>query len=116
VGREIETQLADSGSETILALDLFYPRISAVQDRTPLKRIILTSVRDFLPPLRRLLYPLKARLSGRWIRVEKRPPLHDFLELLNITPMETRRRSPDSNKPMWRYSNIRAAQPASPRA
>jgi len=86
VGREIETQLADSGSETILALDLFYPRIQSIQDRTPLKRIILTSVRDFLPPLRRLLYPLKARLSGRWIRVEKRPPLHDFLELLKSAP------------------------------
>jgi len=82
VGREIETQLVDSGSETILALDLFYPRINSIQDRTPLKRIILTSVRDFLPPLRRLLYPLKARLSGRWIRVEKRPPISDFLGLL----------------------------------
>ncbi len=82
VGREIETQLADSGSETILALDLFYPRIRSIQERTPLKRIILTCVRDFLPPLRWLLYPLKARWSGRWIRVEKRPPIHDFLALL----------------------------------
>ena len=37
---EIEAQLADSGSETLVALDLFYPRIAPVQARTALKRII----------------------------------------------------------------------------
>ncbi len=41
VAREIEAQLVDSGSETIVALDLFYPRIQAVKERTPLKRIII---------------------------------------------------------------------------
>jgi long-chain acyl-CoA synthetase len=82
VAPEIEAQLVDSGSETIIALDLFFPRIQAVRERTPLKRIILTSVRDFLPPLARLLYPVKARLEGRWIRVETRPPLYDLVDLI----------------------------------
>ncbi len=80
---EIEAQLADSGSETLIALDLFCPRIMGALERTPLKRIILTSIRDFLPPLKRLLYPIKARFSGRWIHVEKQPPIFDFLALLN---------------------------------
>jgi len=82
VAPEIEAQLVDSGSETIIALDLFFPRIQAVRERTPLKRIVLTSVRDFLPPLARLLYPVKARIEGRWIRVETRPPLYDLLDLV----------------------------------
>ncbi|HET8579986.1 MAG TPA: AMP-binding protein, partial [Nitrospiraceae bacterium] len=86
VSRELETQLVDSGSETILALDLFYPRIQAVGERTPLKRVILTSVADFLPPVLRLLYPIKARLTGRWVTIRKRPPLYDFLQLLESVP------------------------------
>lgn len=86
VSREIEAQLVDSGSETIVALDLFYPRIQTVQERTALKRVILTSLRDFLPPLPRLLYPLKARWSGRWIKVETQPPLYDLCGLLRAAP------------------------------
>jgi len=66
VSREIEAQLNDSGSETMVALDLFHSRIEPIRDRTALKRTILTGVQDFLPPLRRLLYPIKARMSGHW--------------------------------------------------
>ncbi len=87
VAREIEAQLLDSGSETIVALDLFYPRIRAVQARVPLlKRVIITSVKDFLPPLRRLLYPIKARLSGRWVCVKQGEAIHNFLELVGTAP------------------------------
>ncbi|WP_447979537.1 long-chain-fatty-acid--CoA ligase [Candidatus Nitrospira bockiana] len=80
--REIETQLRDSGAETLLALDLFVPRIRAVQQCTGLKRLIVTSVRDFLPPVKRLLYPLKARINGRWVHVPRHPPVYDFVGLL----------------------------------
>src|SRR5205085_6856534 len=60
--RELEVQLRDAGAETILALDLFYPRIESIQARTPLRRVICTSICDFLPPVKKLLYPIKARL------------------------------------------------------
>jgi long-chain acyl-CoA synthetase len=82
VSRELETQLADSGAETLVALDLFYPRIEPIMAQSPLKRLILTSVCDYLPPVKRLLYPIKARLNGRWISVRKTPPLYDFVDLL----------------------------------
>ena len=84
VEREIEGQLHDAGSETIVALDLFYPRLQAIRERTGLlHRIILTSLRDFLPPLKRWLYPIKARWVKRWISVEKYPPVYDFCALLD---------------------------------
>jgi long-chain acyl-CoA synthetase len=87
VAREIETQLLDSGSETIVALDQFYPRIREARDRVPLlKRIIVTSVKDFLPPLLRLFYPIKARLSGRWVCVQKGDAIHNFLDLVEAAP------------------------------
>ena len=84
--QELETQLRDAGAETILALDLFYPRIQSLKERTSLRRVITTSIRDFLPAVRRLLYPIKARLSGRWIRVRPAPSLYDFREMLKAMP------------------------------
>jgi long-chain acyl-CoA synthetase len=83
VTSEIEQQLLDTGSETMVALDLFYPRIHSALDHTPLKRIILTRVSDFLSPLRRLIYPIQARMRGRWIRVPQRSWIHDLPALLH---------------------------------
>ncbi len=94
VEREIQTQVIDSGSETVVALDLFYPRIRAVQERTTLPgRIIITSVRDFLPAVKRLIYPLKAWLEHRWVSVQKKPPVYDFLELLKTAPRNAESRA-----------------------
>jgi long-chain acyl-CoA synthetase len=86
VSREIEAQLADSGSETILVLDRLYQRVAEVKDRTPLKRILVTSIRDFLPLGKRLLYDVKARLDGHRVRVEQQHHVFDFLTLVNAAP------------------------------
>jgi len=48
VEREIEYELNDSGSETIVYLDLFDSRIQAVKGTTPLKRTIVTSMTDYM--------------------------------------------------------------------
>src|SRR5581483_205972 len=69
VERELQIQLSDSGAETMIALDLFYPRIGKIRKETGLKNIILTSVRDYLPWHLKLLYPIKARKEGQSIRV-----------------------------------------------
>jgi long-chain acyl-CoA synthetase len=82
VAQELTTQLTDAGAETVLALDLFYPRIQEVMQRIPLKRVILTGVKDYLPWLKRLLYPLKARREKQTISVERVPPIYDFAWLM----------------------------------
>lgn len=87
VEREIQTQLIDAGGETMVILDLFYPRVRTVQMSATLpKQLIVTSVRDFLPPLKKLLYPITARLAKRWVSVDKTPPVYDFLKLLSAAP------------------------------
>ncbi len=42
--REVEYQLADSGAETIVALDSLYPILTSVKEKTELKNIILTGL------------------------------------------------------------------------
>lgn len=82
VERELEHQLVDSGSEVMIALDLFYPKINAVYSKTKLKAVILCKITDFLPPLLKLLYPIKAWKEGQRVTVDWRPHIHDFMALL----------------------------------
>jgi len=85
VEREIEHQLADSGAEISVTLDLFYPRIAAVRQRTRVREIIVTAINDFFPPHLRLLYPLKARREGQWVRVPRAGDIHRLTDLLSGT-------------------------------
>jgi long-chain acyl-CoA synthetase len=83
VERELEQQLNDADAETLVALDLFYPRIQTIQPKTSVRRIILTRINDFFPPLLRVLYPLKAIQKGEWLKIAVKPPLHEFRRLLD---------------------------------
>lgn len=59
--REMQHQLDDSGAHIIIMLDMFYPVVRAIRERTQLKQVIITRVTDYLPPILRLLYPLSQR-------------------------------------------------------
>jgi long-chain acyl-CoA synthetase len=96
VEREIQTQVTDAGAETMVVLDLLYPRVRAVQQTASLpKRIIVTGIRDFLPLFKKLLYPIKAKLAGRWAPIHAAPnawpPVYDFRELLRTASVRDER-------------------------
>ena len=48
VERELEYEFNDSGAETLIYLDLFDERIQAVKGKSPLKRIIASSITDYM--------------------------------------------------------------------
>ncbi len=50
VPRELEFQLNDSGSETIICLSRLYPYVRMVRPNTNLKHVIVTSIKEYLPP------------------------------------------------------------------
>ena len=56
--RELQHQLADSGAHVAIVLDMFFPLVRAVRDKTALEHIIITSPTLYLPPLLQRLYPL----------------------------------------------------------
>ena len=58
VERELLHQLQDSGAEIIIALDLVYPKLANIFHETKLKQIILTSIKDYLPFPKNILYSL----------------------------------------------------------
>lgn len=70
--REIEHQLNDSGIETMVVMSNFYNRIKEVQPKTKLKRLIVTNIKEQLPPVLALLFTLaKEKKDGH--RVELAP-------------------------------------------
>ncbi len=59
--REMQHQLADSGARAIILLDIFYPTLRAIREKTGLEKVFITRVTDFLHPVLSLLYPLTQR-------------------------------------------------------
>jgi len=56
--RELEQILDSTRAETMVTLTPFYARVKAVQGRAGVKRIIATSIKEYLPPVLRLLFTL----------------------------------------------------------
>jgi len=80
---EIRHQVKDSGCETLLVLDQFYGRVEPLLGNGTLKRVIVTGVADYLPWLKRLLYPVKAWREGTRVRIPARPGVLAFRPLLD---------------------------------
>jgi len=81
--RELEGALRDNGVETIVALTRYYRRVKNIQPRTPLKRVIATNIKEYFPPLLRLMFTLfREKRDGD--RVPLAPGDHDFAHLLLV--------------------------------
>ena len=81
VERELQYQLNDSGTETVILLDFIYPRIKRIKKDTKLKNIIVTSIKDYLPFPLNLLYPIKQRKEGQFVKI-KRDEVYLFNDLI----------------------------------
>jgi long-chain acyl-CoA synthetase len=66
--REIEQALQSTGAETVVTLTAFYNRVKAAQPRTAARRVIATSIKEYLPPVLRVLFTLlKEKKEGHRI-------------------------------------------------
>ena len=62
--RELEHALKATGAETVVTLTPFYDRLKEVQPRTAVRNMIATSIKDYLPPVLRVLFTLFKEKSG----------------------------------------------------
>jgi len=70
--REIEHQLNDAGVELMVVMSNFYNRIKEVQAKTKLKTLVVTNIKEQLPPVLALLFTLaKEKKDGH--RVDLAP-------------------------------------------
>ncbi|KAF0159993.1 MAG: long-chain acyl-CoA synthetase [Syntrophaceae bacterium] len=59
--RELEHQLKDSGSKILITIDLLGNRMIDLRPKTKVKQIIYTSIGDYLPFPKSILFPLVAK-------------------------------------------------------
>ena len=82
--RELEHQLADCGAETVFVMSRYYPQLKEVQAKgqTKVNRIIVTSIKDYLPTHLNILFTLlKENKSGDKVDVEPGDMIFkDFIE------------------------------------
>lgn len=82
--RELQHQLGDCGARFIVCLDLVYPKLLKVKRGTCLEQVIVTSVQDFLPFPKNVLYPRVQKKQKKSLIVEVNyddPSVHSFTEI-----------------------------------
>lgn len=89
--RELKYQLVDSGATVMVCVDLVYERVAAVYAETELEKIIVTSVKDYLPFPKNMLYPLKLRREGTVINIPREPFIFHWVERMKREMPELKR-------------------------
>jgi long-chain acyl-CoA synthetase len=86
VSREMREQFEDSGAETVVLLDQFYPRLREIHAATRVRRVIVVDVAESLPWHGRLLVHLAQRRKGEHVRIPSETNTRFFRDLVRAYP------------------------------
>ncbi|HEY52971.1 MAG TPA: long-chain fatty acid--CoA ligase [Caldilineae bacterium] len=71
-GRELEHMLKECDAETLVVMTMFYDKVKALQDKTPIKRVIAANIKTYLPTVLRWLFTLlKEKKEGHRITLQE---------------------------------------------
>jgi len=82
--RELEYQINDSGAENLIFLDLLYPIVKAVKEKTKLKHLIVANIGEYLPSTKRIIGSLLGKVPSH--KVSQETGVHHFKELVDKSP------------------------------
>ena len=83
--RELKHQFNDSDSKLLVTLDLLGNRMIDLRPQTQIKQIIYTSIGDYLPFPKNILFPLVAKKKGLAAAVKPAEDLYRWKDLLART-------------------------------
>src|SRR5690625_1650251 len=90
--RELEYQLNDSGSTLIICLDILFPLVMNVRKKTSIKHTIVTSVKDYLPFPKNLIYPfIQKKQYNLVVKVKQSNDTHVWQSVIDETPTKYRK-------------------------
>jgi long-chain acyl-CoA synthetase len=82
---ELRYQLADSGAETIVVLSRGYPVVRAAREGTRIRNVIVTNIKEEMPPILRTLFTLaKEKKDGHRVPFAGDPGAIAFREVLSL--------------------------------
>jgi long-chain acyl-CoA synthetase len=80
--RELEHQLGDADVEVVVCLDLVYERVRALRERVGIREVVVTSVLDELPAVKRMAAPYTKRGREASAAIGRDEPVRRWRELL----------------------------------
>jgi long-chain acyl-CoA synthetase len=83
---ELEHQFNDSGSKVLVTLDLLGNRMIDLRSKTKVKQIVYTSIGDYLPFPKNLLFPLVAKKKNLAKDVKPAPDVHKWKDCIAKYP------------------------------
>ena len=84
--RELEHQFSDAGAETVILLSPFYARFKEIQADTPVRRVIVADVSDYVRAPFNALVDRNLRKDGLLAQVPEGEGVNRFRPLLNAHP------------------------------
>lgn len=82
MGREMEHQWGDAEVEILVVLDHLYPKVEPVLPKMGIRKVLVTSLKEYLPFPLSLLYPLKAHKEKLFTAVPYGPDVLNFKRAL----------------------------------
>ncbi|MCP3899922.1 MAG: long-chain fatty acid--CoA ligase [Desulfobacteraceae bacterium] len=102
---ELEHQFNDSDSKLLITLDLLGNRMIKLREKTKIKQIIYTSIGDYLPFIKGLLFPLVAKKKNLAADVNNAPDVYKFKDLIsNYSPDFTQEKIKLDDTAMYQYT------------
>ncbi len=84
--RELEFQLNDAEATYIVCLDVLLPRVSSIREDTSLQHVLVTSVKDYLPFPKNVIYPfIQKRQQHMIVEVEQNENTHIWRKMMERT-------------------------------
>lgn len=80
--RELNHQLNDSGSKVLITVDLLANRMIDLRPKTKVKQIVYTSIGDYLPFPKNLLFPLVGKKKGLAADVKSAEEVYRWKDLV----------------------------------
>lgn len=81
--RELQYQMEDSGAKVILTLDILYPRVLKVLNKTKIENVVITAIKDYLPIFKKIVYPfIQKKQYGFSVKVEHKGMTHLFYKIM----------------------------------
>ena len=84
--RELDHQFNDAGAKVLITLDLLGDRMIDLRPRTKIKQIIITSIGDYLPFPKNLLFPLVGKKKGLAAAVKPAEDVYQWKSLIAKYP------------------------------
>ncbi len=69
--RELAHALHESGAKTVVVLTPFYKKLKSIQNQNGVRHIIVTNIKEFLPPAKKILFSLlKEQKGGHRVKIQ----------------------------------------------